>query len=113
MGKEIVEVIGEDIKIVDGERQALCEGFMLRESGDSCSVESNVTIIDAKMRTTLSGLGGAFCLFCHVDKDTANRRGFDKLFHHHSNWRANIKEIRPPLEEARWVSDDSKRRRKR
>ena len=72
MGKEIVEVIGEEIEMVDGERQALCEGFMLRESGVSCSVESNVTMIDAKMRKTLSGLGGAFCLLCHADKDTAN-----------------------------------------
>ena len=69
------------------ENQELFVGF---------SVESNVTKIDAKMRTTLSRLAGAFCLFCYADKDTANRRSFDKLFHHHSNWRASIKEIRRP-----------------
>ena len=60
MGKESAEIIGDDIKRIDRERHALCEGFILRESGVSCSVESNDTLIDAKMRKTLSGLGGHF-----------------------------------------------------
>ena len=78
MGKESTEIIAEDIKRVDRERQALRQGFTLRESGVSCSVESNVTMIEAKMRKTLSGLGGAFCLLCHADKDTASGRGVDE-----------------------------------
>ena len=78
MGKESTEIIAEDIKRVDRERQALRPGFTLRESGVSCSVESNVTVIDAKMQKTLSGLGGAFCLLCHADKDTASGRGVDE-----------------------------------
>ena len=55
MGKESAEIIGDDIKRIDRERHALREGFILRESGVSCSVESNITTIDAKMRKTLSG----------------------------------------------------------
>ena len=35
-------------------------------------------MIDAKMRKTLSGLGGAFCLLCHANKDTASWRGVDE-----------------------------------
>ena len=78
MGKESTEIIAEDIKRVYRERQALCQGFTLGELGVSCSVESNITMIDAKMRKTPSGLGGAFCLLCHADKDTASGRGVDE-----------------------------------
>ena len=69
-------------------------------------------MIDAKMQKTLSGLGGAFCLLCHADKDTASGRGVDEpkdYFYHHSNWGGNKKEVRRPGKETIWVSDYNKR----
>ena len=37
----------------------------------SITIEAKLSMIDAKMRALLSGLGGAYCLLCSIDQDSA------------------------------------------
>ena len=45
----------------------------------SVKVEAQLSMIDAKMRGLLTGLGGAFCLLCTVPADTASGRSCTTL----------------------------------
>ena len=72
LGKETLENL-EDVKITVRERQNVPKFHVTTENGLNykITVEADLSMIDAKMRSLLTGLGGAYCLLCTVDKDTA------------------------------------------
>ena len=72
LGKETLVNL-EDVKNTVKERQTVQKIHVTTENGcnHQITIESDLSCIDAKMRGLLSGLGGAYCLLCIVDKDTA------------------------------------------
>ena len=72
LGKETLKNL-EDVKNTVKERQIVPKFCVSTENGINyqVTVEADLSMIDAKMRGLLTGLGGAYCLLCTVDKDTA------------------------------------------
>ena len=72
LGKESIANL-EDVRKTVRERQA-DPNFSVTTKDGSCyqiTIKADLSMIDAKMRTLLTSLGGAYCLLCTVDKDTA------------------------------------------
>ena len=38
-----------------------------------CKIHANMSMVDGKLHTLLSGLGGAFCCICSYDKEQCNK----------------------------------------
>lgn len=77
MGKE--EVMGEDIGKLGKERELILsaqdrDGYVAMGK-TPVTITSNLTLCDGKMRKSMLGLGGAWCMLCHVDLDTGCGRG--------------------------------------
>ena len=69
MCKEDRELIGKDVTRVGREREALLDGALMGNT--MAFFEPHFTLCDSKIRKTVLGIGGGFCLLCHVDKDSA------------------------------------------
>ena len=73
LGKEVLGNL-EDVKQTIKERKELTDSLFpvsSRFGVHSISLKATLTMIDAKMRSLLTGLGGAYCLLFDVDKETA------------------------------------------
>lgn len=72
LGKECLENL-EDVRRSVEERQAMDRFDITLDSGvcHKVTLKAEMSMIDSKMRGLLSGLGGAYCLLCTVDRDTA------------------------------------------
>ena len=74
LGKETLENLA-DIEIAMKERRDASFKFMMGDREYEVAVDALLTMIDGKMRALLTGLGGAYCLLCTVEKDVANGKG--------------------------------------
>ena len=81
MGKESLSNLA-DVKIAFNQRIAIKE-FVLkyRDYVYNIIIDAEMSCIDGKMRTLLSGLGGAFCLLCFVPLRVASGRDGDFSFY--------------------------------
>ena len=72
LGKETKENLG-NVKNTLNERKNISDLRIETVNNNQILVEiaAEMTMIDGKMRAMISGLGGAFCLLCKVDKNTA------------------------------------------
>ena len=77
MGKELLSNLG-DVKIAFNQRSLLMIfDLEFRNNTYKIQIDARMTMIDGKMRSTISGLGGAYCLLCYVPQSTACGRDGD------------------------------------
>ena len=71
MGKEIISNLS-NVKEAFNKRSSNAE-FVLQFNNNvyNIKIEAQMSLIDGKMRTMLSSLGGAFCVFCFITRDVA------------------------------------------
>ena len=81
LGKEVLGNL-EDVKQTVKERQELAEHGLVVDSRygpRSMQLKASLSMIDGKMRGLVTGLGGAYCLLCTVEKDVACGRNGTNL----------------------------------
>ena len=81
MGKESLSNL-DNIKTAFNQR-SLAVKFTLEYKNNIYTIEidAHMSMIDGKMRSLLSGLGGAHCLLCHITSNTACGRDGDYTSH--------------------------------
>ena len=81
LGKEVLGNLA-DVKRTVSERQELAETDFLvntRFGPRSVKLKASLSMIDGKMRGLVTGLGGAYCLLCKVEKDIACGRSGNNI----------------------------------